>query len=46
VNMLESMGIKTGVSLPKLCETSRAMETILQKRVPSKIVAMCTTESK
>lgn len=45
VHMLETMGIKTGISLQKLCDASRTMESILHKRVPSKIVAMCTTEN-
>lgn len=43
VYMLESMGIATGVSLPKLCEASLQMEKILKKQVPSKMVAMCRT---
>jgi hydroxymethylglutaryl-CoA lyase len=40
VNMLETMGVKTGVSLEKLCHASRIMETILKKRVPSKVLAI------
>lgn len=41
VYMLESMGIKTGVSLEKLAWASLSMEIILGKHVPSKIVATC-----
>lgn len=40
VSMLEAMGVSTGISVAKLCRASRFMEKILNKRVPSKIVAM------
>lgn len=41
VNMLESMGIATGVDGKKLAGTSIQMEKILQRNVPSKMVAIC-----
>ncbi len=40
VHMLESMGVSTGISVEKLCATSRHMEKVLNKRFPSKLVAM------
>lgn len=39
--MLHSMGIATGVSVDLLCRASMQMEAILNKLVPSKIVATC-----
>lgn len=39
VNMFQSIGIDTGVSLDHLCRVSLEMEKILEKQVPSKIVA-------
>ena len=39
VYMLEAMGIKTGISLEKLCDVSLVMEKILGKQLPSKLVA-------
>lgn len=39
VNMLERMGVSTGISLDKLCDASLRMEKILNTKVPSKIVA-------
>lgn len=41
VNMLENMGIRTGIDNKKLCETSIQMEKILHRNMPSKMVAMC-----
>lgn len=40
VNMLESMGINTGININKLCETSIQMEKILHRDMPSKMVAI------
>lgn len=45
VNMLQSMGINTGISVEKLCQASIQMENILQKSMPSKMVAMCRRAS-
>jgi hydroxymethylglutaryl-CoA lyase len=39
VNMLEKLGISTGISLDKLCDASLHMEKILHTKVPSKLVA-------
>lgn len=44
VFMLHSMGIKTGISVDLLCQASMQLEKILNKQVPSKIVATCRTE--
>jgi hydroxymethylglutaryl-CoA lyase len=41
ISMLESMGLKTGVSLDKLSKTTLSLEKLLGKQVPSKIVAAC-----
>lgn len=42
--MLEALGIETNVSLEKLCQASLAIESIVQKRMPSKIVAAYRAE--
>ncbi len=42
--MLHAMGVKTGIAVEKLCGISRRMEKILNRRVPSKIVAACAVE--
>lgn len=39
VNMLHSMGIKTGIDIEKLCDATLQLENVLKTRVPSKIVA-------
>jgi hydroxymethylglutaryl-CoA lyase len=44
VYMLHAMGISTGISVDLLCRASLFMETILNKHVPSKIVATCRNE--
>lgn len=38
--MLNSLGMDTGISVEKLCNVSLAMEKILKKQVPSKLVAI------
>jgi hydroxymethylglutaryl-CoA lyase len=43
VYMLERTGVRTGVSLEKLVAVSLAMEQVLHKRVPSKVVAAMRT---
>lgn len=40
VNMLEEMGIKTGISLPKYIQASLFMEALLQKPLSSKMLAI------
>lgn len=40
VNMLESLGMVTGISLTKLCQASLMMEGFLGKKLDSKILAM------
>jgi hydroxymethylglutaryl-CoA lyase len=40
VYMLEAMGISTGVSLEKLSSASLAMEGVLKKHLPSKLLAV------
>ncbi|HXW54092.1 MAG TPA: hydroxymethylglutaryl-CoA lyase [Myxococcota bacterium] len=39
VYMLEAMGLDTGVSLEKLCDTSLQMEKILGRKLPAKLIA-------
>jgi hydroxymethylglutaryl-CoA lyase len=41
VNMLSSIGLKTGIDLKKLCESSMWMENLLHRNMPSKMLAMC-----
>lgn len=45
VYMLESMGISTGISLNKLCDATLAIEKVLNKKTPSKIMAIYRTKS-
>lgn len=44
VNMLESMGIATGISVNKLALASLHMENVLKKHVPSKMVSISRQE--
>ena len=39
VYMLHGMGVQTGIDLGKLCQASLRMETLLGKRLPSKVLA-------
>lgn len=40
VNMLSALGIETGIDIPRLCRASLDMEDMLEKRLPSKILAV------
>jgi len=40
VSMLDTMNIHTGISVEKLCEASFQIERVLQKTLPSKIMAI------